>query len=1050
MKTVWQITLFTKMSVCREGQPPLKLRKRRSAELLAYLALHRGRENRREMLASQIWPEDGPDVSRQNLRSALTLLREHLETPPILEDGLAGNVVLADTVVASLNFECVTTDVAAYEALLRQVEPSDTNGKRIVLLREATALYGHGLLPEWYDEWVLNEQNRLRQEQQQALMRLSGLLRDRDENEEAILRARQALALDAHHEPAHECLMRAYLQAGQTTSVLQHYRRMEQVSGECEGDAPSPNLQALARQARIQAQIARRTDNTPANLRPANLPVPPTQFFDRVDDLANLRGLLRSERKLIILTAIGGAGKTRLAMETARSLQMDFDGRVFWVELAALTNADGIAEAIAETVLRQRRADTPAWEQLAQDAGNAQVLLVLDNFEHLAETGANVVQELMRRLPVWKLLVTSRQALRIPGEQTYAVPLLTPQASVELFADRAGLVNSSFVLNAQNTPLVMALCKRLDGLPLALELAAAWSDLLTPAEILQRLEFRFDLLVSHYRAVPLRHRSLYAMIDWSHAQLPPALQQLFARLSVFRGGWNVEAAQAIEGVRGQESGVRQEGIEEAISAGRNEPRERKFDSETDILFGLRELQARSLIVGTQTDAGTMRYAMLETLREFAHARLSETERSHMADSHAAYFLNLAETATPHLNGPEAKTWLDALDRERENLNVALDWLCEQRQTQESSRLATALAPFWWTRGHASEGRQHFTRVLALSDEPTVLRARTLRYAGALASYQSDLAASTRLHIASLRVARKLQDQNSIAWALYQLGHTRLTQGKYQKAYRHLDKSLQICATDTDEDTHLQAVTLHKIGSVLLVQNAWEEAGRYFQRSAALFHELGDRQAEATSLLNIGNVLVNQGRTDDARTQYQRALQMFGSVGDVLIVAVTQLCLGGVAYRGNRDDEARQLMETALDTFRRLGARIHEAWAQFYLGNLAWQQGDQESARELYRDSLLLLRESGDQRRTALLVMAFGWLAQSENNPQRAARLFGAGNAWYARLKTAISPVERYEYDPALAAVRADLEEAVFAACWTEGQAYTPEQAIACALQEVEE
>ena len=1048
MKTVWQITLFTKMSVCREGQPPLKLRKRRSAELLAYLALHRGRENRREMLAAKIWPEDDPDVSRQNLRSALNLLREHLETSQSPEDDLAGKVVLADTVVASLNFECVTTDIAAYQALLRQVEPSDTNGKRIALLRQATALYGEGLLPEWYDEWVLNEQNRLRQEQQQALMRLSGLLRDRDENEEAILRARQALALDAHHEPAHECLMRAYLQAGQTTSMLQHYRRMEQMAGECDGDAPSPTLQALARQARTQAQMARRPDSASANLRPANLPTPPTQFFDRVDDLANLRGLLRSERKMITLTAIGGAGKTRLAMETARKLRMDFDGRVFWVELAALTNADGIAEAIAETVLRQRRADMPVWEQLAQEGGNAPALLVLDNFEHLAETGAIVVQELMRRLPTWRLLVTSRQALRIPGEQTYALPLLPPQAGVELFADRAQLVNPSFQLDTRNTPLVTALCKRLDGLPLAIELAAAWSDMLTPAEILQRLESRFDLLVSHYRSVPLRHRSLYAMIDWSHAQLPPALQQLFARLSVFRGGWSVEAAQAIEEARGQRAGVREEGTEEAILAGGNGQQERNFGSEAGVLFRLRELQARSLIVGAQTDAGTMRYSMLETLREFAHAQLSETERLHLDGCHATYFLNAAETANPHLNGPEAKTWLDALDRERENLNVALNWLCEQRQTQESSRLATALSPFWWTRGYASEGRQHFTRVLALSEEPTVLRARTLRYAGGLAYYQSDLAASTRLHIESLRAARKLQDQHNTAWALYHLGHTRLSQGKYRKAYRHLEICLRLCGTDVD--MRLQAATLHKIGSVLLVQNAWEEARQYFERSAALFHDLGNRQAEATSLLNIGNVLVNQGNLDRARMLYQQALQMFESVGDVLTVAVAQLCLGGNALRRNNNDEARQLMEAALDTFRRLGSRVNEAWARYFLGTLAWRQNDSEQAREHYRDSLLLLRESGDQRRTALLVLAFGWLAQSENNPQRAARLFGAGNARFARLGTAISPAERYEYDPAFAAVRAILDEATFAACWTEGQAYTPEQAVFYALQEAAE
>ncbi|MBV9542821.1 MAG: AAA family ATPase, partial [Chloroflexi bacterium] len=485
-----------------------------------------------------------------------------------------------------------------------------------------------------------------------------------------------------------------------------------------------------------------------------NLPPARTSFVGREQLLVEVRRLLTRASgncRLLTLTGPGGTGKTRVALEAVAGVLEQFEDGARFVSLAPITDPRLVAATIAQTLGVREVGSRPPLESLKSSLRGRQLLLVLDNFEQVLAAAVEL-GELLEECPRLQILVTSRAALRLSGEREVVVPPLalpspdTPLSScesVQLFAERAQAVKSDFRLTPVNAAAVAEICQRLDGLPLAIELAAARTRLLDPASILARLEHRLQLLVGGARDLPARQQTLRNTIAWSYDLLDSAEQALFRRLAVFVGGCTLEAATAVCAV------------------------------DLEVLDAAESLVVKSLVRPVVREPGETRLSMLETIREFGLEQLARTgELGAVRRRHAEYFSQLAERAEPGLAGPAVRGWLDRLETDHDNFRAALEWgLAEGGQTARETalRLAGALAGFWWTRSYWVEGRDRLERALAAAPVRSAARMKALHGAGWLAHFQQDSASARSFLQQSLAIAQELQDQWTIAWVLHALG-----------------------------------------------------------------------------------------------------------------------------------------------------------------------------------------------------------------------------------------------------------------------------------------
>jgi predicted ATPase len=491
-----------------------------------------------------------------------------------------------------------------------------------------------------------------------------------------------------------------------------------------------------------------------AEVTPHSLPVPATRLIGRASEFRELRDLLAVQR-LVTLGGPPGSGKTRLAVELGRSVLGTFPDGAWFVPLAPIQQDGLVADAVARALDLSERPGTPMSEVVAQHVASRRLLLILDNFEHVLN-GAALVAQWLAGAPDLHVLVTSREPLHLSGEWEFEVPPLRvptdandPRAAeveaVQLFTERARAVDASFQTDGQTLRDVVQICRRLDGLPLALELAAARAKALPVASILGRLQRSMELLTRGARDIPERHHSLRAAVSWSHDLLTPGEQAFFRRLAAFRGGWSIDSADAVTAA--QELGQ-------------------------DALDLTTSLLDKSLIRRHIDPRGEARYDMLEVIREYAQEQLRATEEDDQTmERHAVWFLDLAERAAPMLTGVERGLWLDQLEHELDNLRKALRWALDHHRIELGMRLAAALWRFWQIRAHMSEGRQVLAELLAVGDEvdPTI-RARALSAAGSLAYWQNDGVPCMQLYEASLELRRQLGDPAQVASSLYDLGH----------------------------------------------------------------------------------------------------------------------------------------------------------------------------------------------------------------------------------------------------------------------------------------
>ncbi|MFN8633241.1 MAG: tetratricopeptide repeat protein [Chloroflexota bacterium] len=667
-----------------------------------------------------------------------------------------------------------------------------------------------------------------------------------------------------------------------------------------------------------------------------NLPQPLTSFVGRAREVAEARELLGTTR-LLTLTGAGGIGKTRLGHEVAATLLDEFPDGVRLVDLTALADPTLVPHAVAMAFGLRETPERPILSSLIDALDAGRLLLVLDSCEHLIDACAALADALLRACPRLRILATSRQPLGIAGETTYRVPALSlpPDAdepspltagrggclspgvgpashvssgpvpaesdAVRLFVERAQAAVPAFALAERNVQAVEQICRQLDGIPLAIELAAARVAVISPEQIADRLRDRFRLLTGGSRSALPRYRTLRATIDWSFDLLDDAERTLLRRLAVFAGGWSLEAAESIC-------------ADEALAP----------DDVLDLLSGL---VAKSLVLADEHPEG-VRYRLLESLRAYAEERLAEAgETNLLRMRHRDWFVALAERAEPELAGTQQGLWLARLDAEYDNLRAALAWSVELGEIEPGLRLAASLLRFWLTRGRFREGHRWLAELLQRPDElPGVtssLQMQALEAAGRLAAKHGDYEAAEAFLSRAVEVARAHDDQSGLAAGLHGLGCLARVRGDHRRARTILHGARALF--ELLGDTQAVAETSICLGVVACSTDDLSEARRFFEASLTTYRTLGNSQGVAVALSNLGEVALELGDLAEASALERESLSLATRIGDRERVAVTLTALAGVAAASGQAERALRLAGAAMQLRDAIGKTSPAAW-----------------------------------------------------------------------------------------------------------------------------
>jgi len=782
---------------------------------------------------------------------------------------------------------------------------------------------------------------------------------------------------------------------------------------------------------------------------PHNLPSPLTPLIGREHEEAAAVHLLgREDVRLLTLTGAAGIGKTRLALQVAADLLDIAPDGVFLIELAPIADAALVLATIVRTLEVHETSGKPtaALSALTAYLGTRCTLLLLDNFEQVAPAAPQIA-ELLRACPGLKMMVTSRVPLRVRGEHRLAVPpLALPEltalppveelvryASIALFVQRAREVKPTFALTPAQAPAVAAICHRLDGLPLAIELAAAWVRLLTPTALLQRLERRLPLLTGGAGDLPERQQTLRTAIDWSYDLLALSERTLLRRLAVFVRGWTLEAAEAVGG---------------------------EVDRAEEVLLGLARLVDTSLVDQQEEAAdGETRFRLLELVREYALERLRASGEIDMVrERHANYFMNVGHQARVGLAGAEEEVWLSRLARENENLRAAFEW-AKQHDVASGLRLAGDVLDYWDARGLISEGRQWLEDLLDLDlragrrTEPQV-RAFALHAAGILAFRQDDLVNASAREEEVLYLARSIRQQRLTANALNLLANIARQQGDYGRAQALFEDVLMTrqtmgreldLAMSEDEAGHLTSADLEALWREQGIGGSVNDVGDNEIVLARL--TLWNKQSTARVLGALGYLAQAQGDYARAIDLIEQARACFTELGSTLRVAHAQVQLGQLAALQGDYGHSRALLEQVLPLFRNAGHNDGVARALIWLARVAREQGDRARALTLHRECLALCQQMGDRTNIAENLEGLGLVWATAGRPEVAGGLLAAAAAVREVIKVPLPLADCPTIVRAVSDVRARLGEETFEAVWAMGRATPLDQIITEAMQD---
>jgi predicted ATPase/DNA-binding CsgD family transcriptional regulator len=768
-----------------------------------------------------------------------------------------------------------------------------------------------------------------------------------------------------------------------------------------------------------------------------NLPVQPTPLIGREQQVAVAKHLLqRQDVRLLTLIGPGGTGKTRLGLQVAAELCEHYPTGVFFVDLSPISDPALVVPAIAQ-VLGVKEADgQPLLDLLSASLQEQEVLLLLDNFEQVIGA-ASEVATLLARCPELKVLVTSRAALHVRWEQEFVVPplalpdpkglpdlvQLSQYEAVALFIARAQAVKLDFQVTNTNAPAVAEICVRLDGLPLAIELAAARSKILPPSALLSRLEHRLPVLVGGGQDAPLRQRTLHNTIAWSYDLLEAGEQRLFRRLCLFVGGAALSAIEAVSAALGDEPG--------------------------SVLDGITSLLDKSLLRQSEPEGEQPRFVMLEMIREYgweALKALGEAETAQKA--HANYYLALAEEAEPQLRGPEQASFMVQLAMEQENLRAALSYLLEPAQVQTGAqerksralRLCVALSSFWYDHGYGREGLSFLMQALAdRAGEGTALRARALDEAANLAFGYALHMPLEQLAEESLALYQALGDPVGTARSLHRLGIIARARSQFVLAQARLEEAAVRFRDLGDRWREGQCFT--ELARVATEQGRYEQARTLLDRSLLLYQDLGDQQRIGWVRFLLAWLLFVSDQDQLSAEQFaEQSLAHFREQDNILYSAAPLSLLGLIHLGRGELGAARAVLEDSLAIDKQFGTEAEDI--HLAIGRLLALQGDVAAARREYQESLsLLFKWNVAQENVAASLEGLAALETGQGAPHLAARLWGAAAALREAIGAPIYPVYRASYEQAVAQVSAALGEQAFRAFWTEGRSMTPEQVL---------
>jgi predicted ATPase/DNA-binding CsgD family transcriptional regulator len=768
---------------------------------------------------------------------------------------------------------------------------------------------------------------------------------------------------------------------------------------------------------------------------PNNLPVLLNGLIGREHEIHEINGLLpRPDMRLLTLTGTAGVGKTRLALEVARELGGDFADGVHVVFLAPISDPALVMPTIAHTLGLTENASQSVLDLLKSSQRDKHQLLLLDNFEHLVSEAPELT-ELLEACPELKILVTSREVLRLRAEHQYAVPplalpdprhlsdeqCLAHVAAVNLFVQRARAITSDFDVTTDNAATIAEICLRLDGLPLAIELAAARVKLLAPQALLERLDHRLHVLTGGARDLPLRQRTLRNTLAWSYSILTKEEQRLFRLLSIFAGGCTLEAIEVVLTV-----------LDDVVD---------------NALEGVASLLDKSLLQHMEQRQGEKRLMMLETLREYGLEALAESgELETVRQAHASYYLGLVEQAEPEWEDPKQVVWSERLEQEHDNVRAAMGWSLERGEASHdwelALRLAGALRRFWQVRGYVSEGRPFLEKVLAGSvGIVSAAHVKVLIAMGHVAVIQDDYDRVEAVCQECLPLCKQLGDTWNTARTLYLLGWIGWLRGDLAPARTLMEQTLALFRQVGDKS--FIAWSLMYLGMIASRGGNYAEGRKLFEESMARQRELGNKRGTAFALVGYAQMLLaSQHDAEMVHPMLKESLALFREVGDRWGVAAASAYLGQVALQQGDMTTASTLANVSVQLCREIGHRWFMCQALTVLAKVAETEQDQLLARSLYQESLDVVIEVGDKVLIALGLEGLAGVVATQGEPVWATRLWGAASALRETIGAPMPPIERAGYERAVAAVRMRLGEQVFATAWTEGHAMTPEQALA--------
>jgi predicted ATPase/DNA-binding SARP family transcriptional activator len=1012
-----RLRLLGGAGVLRGGKPLTGFYSNKARALLFYLAVAgrrpAGTAHARPALAGLLWADMPEPKALTNLRQALANLRKLV----------GGHLHITRRAVAFDRDSPYWLDVEAFEAGLAdaanaadEVEPA-AGAAALPRLRAAVDLYRGDFLAGFYvrdaplfEEWMLARQTQLRAAALDALHSLTNDYARRSDYENGIAYTRRLLALEPWHEGAHRRMMLLLARSGQRSAALAHFETCRQVLREELGVEPDRETRLLSERIRA-GRLARVPVERP---RMVALPVPLTPLVGRKTEQRELATLLSDPQcRLVTVVGPGGVGKTRLAQATALAVAADFpDGAVF-VPLESISSTDEVIPALGDAMRFPFQGGQPTQEQLAAYLREKKLLIVLDNYEHLLP-GTGILTELLQHAPGLTILVTSRHRLGSRAEWVYDLDGLAYPAeetcdsldtydAVQLFVQRGRQIARGFTLSAERAPAVARICRLTEGIPLAIELAAAGLRHQRCDRIAAQLESGLQSSSPAFSDLPERQRSLLAIFDYSWELLAPEEQRAFSWLSVFRGGFDGRAAANVAGTS---------------------------------LPALHGLLDKSLLRPLPHG----RFQMHALARRYAEGKLQGRRESDQArDRHLHYYLELAEQGERGLRGGDQKAWMDRLKADHGNLSAAIEWGLAS-DVEAGARLISANWLFWFIQGYLAEGQQHYEAALRRRSELTApVLIRVLTGCTAMVWIQGDMARTADLAHESLRLSREQRDAEGIALSLHHMAVAGQVRGDLKQS--HACAAEGLLHARTLGETWVASILLQTLGEGLRMQGRHEAAKAAFTEQLILCRK---RQDDFTAIYgrdSLAQIAFQQGDLAGARTHYEEALALARAFDDRRMIAAVLMGLGCVALSGGDLPRAASLLEEALEQAHDFGDRQLSADIFRSLGDVAVERGQPTEAALYYQRGSELYQQIGDQPGIASCLDRVAALARLRGETRRALRLLAAAQSFRERLGLQRLGDEQARFEEGLAALRAQLDPESFEEEWSAGRATPAAEAL---------